>query len=121
MTSDSHWPTTIRVADEGRTLHVAFESGESYALSAEFLRVSSPSAEVQGHTPEQKITVSGKQDVRIARAEPVGQYAARLVFDDGHDSGFYTWDYLFTLGCEQEKLWRAYLDELAAKHLRRRG
>ena len=119
MTSVSHWPTEIRLADEGRTLQVSFDSGESFALAAEYLRVSSPSAEVQGHTPEQKVTVAGKQNVRIARAEPVGNYAARLVFDDGHDSGFFTWDYLFTLGAEHEKLWQAYLDELAAKRLHR--
>lgn len=119
MTEESHWPTEIRLADGGKTLEAAFESGETFALPAEYLRVNSPSAEVQGHTPAQKITVSGKRNVTIRRAEPVGNYAVRLVFDDGHDSGFYTWDYLFTLGAEHERRWMAYLDELAAKNLRR--
>jgi DUF971 family protein len=119
VTSESHWPTTIRLAEEGQTLHVAFEGGESYALPAEYLRVNSPSAEVQGHSPDQKITVSGKKNVRILRAEPVGRYAARLIFDDGHDSGFFTWEYLFTLGAGRETLWQAYLDDLAAKNLHR--
>jgi len=119
VTEESHWPTEIRLADEGRTLAVSFESGEIYALPAEYLRVSSPSAEVQGHTPAQRVTVSGKRHVAIRKAEPVGNYAVRLVFDDGHDSGFYTWDYLFALGAEHERRWAAYLDELAAKNLRR--
>lgn len=119
MTDATHWPTEIRLADEGQSLVVAFESGESFALPAEYLRVNSPSAEVQGHTAEQRITVSGKRAVKIRRAEPVGNYAARLIFDDGHDSGFFTWDYLFALGAEQETRWQAYLDELAAKNLHR--
>ena len=119
MAGEEHWPTAIRLADRGRTLSVDFESGESFALPAEFLRVSSPSAEVQGHAASQKVTVPGKKDVAIARAEPVGSYAVRLVFDDGHDSGFFTWDYLFDLGARQAELWQAYLDELAAKNLHR--
>jgi DUF971 family protein len=119
MTTQSPWPTEIRLADGGRTLQVGFETGESFALPAELLRVSSPSAEVQGHNAAQKITVFGKKNVRILRAEPVGSYAARLVFDDGHDSGFFTWEFLFALGKDQDKLWQAYLDELAAKNLHR--
>jgi DUF971 family protein len=119
VTEASHWPTEIRLADGGKTLVVTFEGGESFALPAEYLRVNSPSAEVQGHTAAQKITVSGKRNVAIRTAEPVGSYAAKLVFDDGHDSGFYTWDYLFTLGAEHERRWEAYLDELAARNLRR--
>ncbi len=119
MTNETHWPTAIRLTDQGHVLHIDFESGESFALPAELLRVSSPSAEVQGHHASQKITVAGKKNVAIARAEPVGSYATRLVFDDGHDSGFYTWDYLFELGARQDEIWRAYLDELAAKHLHR--
>lgn len=119
MTTDSHWPTAIRIADSGRTLRVEFETGESFDLPAEYLRVSSPSAEVQGHSPDQKVVVAGKKNVRIARAEPVGNYAALLVFDDGHETGYYTWDYLFTLGAGYDRLWQAYLDELANKGLHR--
>jgi DUF971 family protein len=113
------WPTAIHLAEQGRSLNVSFESGESFALPAEFLRVSSPSAEVQGHDPSQKVTVPGKKNVAILRVEPVGNYAVRLVFDDGHDSGFYTWVYLFDLGARQAELWQAYLIELEAKKLQR--
>jgi DUF971 family protein len=119
VAGEDHWPQAIQLADQGKTLKVTFESGEIFALPAEFLRVSSPSAEVQGHDPSQKVTVPGKKNVAIARVEPVGNYAVRLVFDDGHDSGFYTWVYLFELGARQAELWQAYLDELAAKKLQR--
>ncbi|MGO9390262.1 gamma-butyrobetaine hydroxylase-like domain-containing protein [Rhodoblastus sp.] len=119
MAAEEHWPTAIRLADQGRTLGIDFESGESFALPAEFLRVSSPSAEVQGHAASQRVTVAGKKNVAIAKAEPVGSYAVRLVFDDGHDSGFFTWEYLFDLGSRRPELWQAYLDELAAKNLHR--
>jgi DUF971 family protein len=119
MTGEDHWPTAIQLADEGRTLKVSFESGETFALPAEFLRVHSPSAEVQGHDPSQKITVPGKKNVVIARVEPVGSYAVRLAFDDRHDSGIFTWEYLFDLGVRQAELWQAYLAELAAKNGRR--
>jgi DUF971 family protein len=114
-----HWPTEIRVRDGGRVLNIQFEGGEEYTLSAEYLRVSSPSAEVRGHSPAEKKTVAGKKDVRIDHVTPVGNYAARLVFDDGHDSGLYTWDYLFDLGRNFATHWQNYLDELAAKHLDR--
>jgi len=113
------WPKTFRLADEGRTLHVEFESGESYAFSAEFLRVNSPSAEVQGHSPEERTTVPGKKNVTILRMEPVGNYAVRLVFDDGHDTGLYSWETFFEMGAKQDELWQRYLDELAAKNLQR--
>jgi DUF971 family protein len=119
MTEKEHWPTGIRLAEQGRMLEVSFESGEIFSLPAEFLRVSSPSAEVQGHTPAQKITVANKKNVAILRTEPIGNYAVRLVFDDMHDSGFFTWDYLFELGARQPQLWQAYLDDLAAKNLHR--
>ncbi len=119
MTSEEHWPTAIRLAEQGRVLEATFESGETFALPAEFLRVSSPSAEVQGHGPGQKVTVAGKKNVAILSTEPVGNYAVRLVFDDMHDSGFFTWDYLFELGARQPQLWQAYLNELAAKNLYR--
>jgi DUF971 family protein len=119
MSGKDHWPTAIRLTERGRVLEVSFETGESFSLPAEFLRVNSPSAEVQGHTPAQKITVAGKKNVAILRTEPVGSYAVRLVFDDGHDSGFFTWDYLFELGARQPELWQAYLDDIATKKLHR--
>jgi DUF971 family protein len=88
------WPTDITVTDKGRTLEVAFDSGETIRLTAERLRVESPSAEVQGHSPREKRIVTGKENVAIVDVEPVGNYAIRIVFDDGHDTGLYSWDYL---------------------------
>jgi DUF971 family protein len=106
------WPTELRVDPARATLSIAFENGESFALPAEYLRVESPSAEVQGHTAAQKQTVAGKRHVRIASVEPVGNYAARIIFDDGHDTGLYSWSYLRTLGREREARWSAYLSAL---------
>lgn len=103
------WPTEIRLSQDKRTLTVSFDSGERFALPAEYLRVESPSAEVQGHHPSQKQTVEGKQAVAISEIQPVGNYAVRLVFDDGHDTGLYAWDYLFELGSELDSRWLAYL------------
>ena len=108
------WPLEIRLASDERTLHVTFESGESFALTAELLRVESPSAEVQGHGAGQKTTPSGKQNVAISRVEPVGNYAIRLVFDDGHDTGLFSWDILHDYGKRQDSLMAEYLDRLAA-------
>jgi DUF971 family protein len=113
------WPREIRVARDGRTLTVSFDNGETYALSAEYLRTQSPSAEVQGHAPEQRKTVAAKADVRILRADPVGNYAVKLVFDDTHDTGIFSWTYLRKLGQEFATRWPAYLDELAAQGLTR--
>jgi DUF971 family protein len=107
--SASAWPTEIRLASDKRTLTVSFDSGERFALPAEYLRVESPSAEVQGHRPQEKKTVEGKQNVTIAAVEPVGNYAVRIVFDDGHDTGLYAWDYLRELGRELDSRWLAYL------------
>ena len=98
---------------------VTFAAHDPVALSSEFLRVVSPSAEVQGHSPEQRVTVPGKRDVTIARVEPVGNYAVRIVFDDGHDTGLYSWTYLHRLTHEQDTLWAMYLSELEAKGLDR--
>jgi DUF971 family protein len=112
-------PTEIRLNRAERVLHVAFDNGESFALPAEYLRVESPSAEVQGHAPDQKVTVAGRRHVGIMRVEPVGRYAIRLVFDDLHDTGIYTWDHLLTLGREQAARWAAYEAALAAKGLSR--
>jgi len=103
------WPTEIRLSADKRTLSVAFEGGESFALPAEYLRVESPSAEVQGHSPSEKKTVTGKENVTIVAVEPVGNYAVRLVFDDGHNTGLYAWDYLHELGRELDSRWLAYL------------
>lgn len=103
------WPTEIRLSPDKRTLTVSFDDGAHFALPAEYLRVESPSAEVQGHRPEEKKTVEGKQNVTITAIEPVGNYAVRLVFDDGHDTGLYGWDYLAELGRELDSRWLAYL------------
>ena len=88
------WPTDIMAREKGRVLEVAFDDGQAIRLSAEKLRVESPSAEVQGHSPSQKRTVTGKENVAIVGIEPVGNYAIKIVFDDGHDTGLYSWDYL---------------------------
>ena len=113
------WPTELRLDKEGRVLTVSFDDGESFTLPAEFLRVLSPSAEVQGHSEEQRVTVFGKQHVRISRLEPVGNYAVRIKFDDLHDTGIFSWDYLYRLGIEHDKRWRDYLAALAARGLSR--
>ena len=115
------WPTEIRVSKDRRTLTVIFDNGDSHALPAEYLRVFSPSAEVQGHSPEQRVTVAGKEAVGIVRVEPVGNYAVRLHFDDRHDTGIFGWDYLLKLGRDRESLWAGYLADLAAKGLARSG
>lgn len=114
----NHWPEELRLSADKTTLTVTFPD-TAYNLPAEYLRVLSPSAEVRGHGPGQAITVSGKRDVAILAIEPVGRYAVKLVFDDMHASGIYTWDYLHTLGHEQKTHWEAYLAELANKNLSR--
>jgi DUF971 family protein len=113
------WPTEIKLSKDRRTLTVAFDDGLRAELPAELLRVLSPSAEVQGHSPEQRVTVPGKKNVGILRVEPVGNYAVRIVFDDGHDTGLYVWDYLRDLGEHKDERWSSYLNELAAKRLTR--
>ncbi|BCW87143.1 hypothetical protein sos41_02700 [Alphaproteobacteria bacterium SO-S41] len=115
----THWPVELRYVSAARVLEVDFDDGKSFALPAELLRVESPSAEVRGHGGSQKQIVAGKQSVGIERIEAVGNYAARLVFDDGHDSGLYTWRYLRELGETETKVWDAYLKALAAKGLSR--
>jgi DUF971 family protein len=112
-------PTEIRLNRAEKVLHVAFDTGEAFALPAEYLRVESPSAEVQGHGPGQKVVVAGRRHVGILKVEPVGRYAVRLVFDDLHDSGIYSWDYLHRLGTEQAERWAAYELALASKGLSR--
>jgi len=113
------WPTELRLRKDRKALIVAFDSGETFDLAAEYLRVRSPSAEVQGHSPSERRTVAGKREVQILEVHPVGNYAVRLVFDDMHSTGIFSWDYLFELGQNHEAYWRDYLDELAAKGLSR--
>ncbi|MGA7431664.1 MAG: DUF971 domain-containing protein [Xanthobacteraceae bacterium] len=113
------WPTELRLRKDRRALTVTFDGGESFDLTAEYLRVRSPSAEVQGHSPSERRTVSGKQDVQILELLPVGNYAVRPVFDDMHSTGIFSWDYLFELGRNREKYWSDYLGELKEKSLSR--
>ncbi len=105
-------PTEINFHKVSRVLELAFSDGARFQLPAEYLRVYSPSAEVQGHGPGQEVLQIGKEDVNIARLEPVGHYAINLVFDDNHDSGIYSWEYLYQLGAHYDKKWEMYLDRL---------
>lgn len=114
-----HQPTEIRLKREAKSLEIDYSDGASFAFPAEFLRVESPSAEVQGHGPDTKTIVAGRRHVGIVAVEPVGSYAIRIRFDDLHDTGLYTWDYLYRLGSEQEKIWQNYLRSLADKGLGR--
>ena len=113
------WPTELRLHKDRKTLTVTFGGTESFGLAAEYLRVKSPSAEVQGHSPDERKTVPGKRNVGIMEVLPVGNYAVRLVFDDMHSTGIFGWDYLLDLGRNRAKYWQDYLDELAAKNLTR--
>ncbi|MEM5584335.1 DUF971 domain-containing protein [Roseibium sp. AS2] len=113
------WPTELRVSKDRRVLSVAFDSGERHDLSAEYLRVCSPSAEVKGHAPSQKQTVPGKRQVEIMKIEPVGNYAVRIHFDDMHNSGIFSWTYFLELGRDRQTHWDGYLGELEQKGLRR--
>jgi DUF971 family protein len=113
------WPTEIRLSKDKRTLTVAFDDGSAFDLPAEYLRVTSPSAEVQGHSPAERKTVPGKRNVEIIGVEPVGNYAVKLVFDDMHSTGIFGWDYLHELGAGREQRWADYLAELDAKGLSR--
>ena len=115
MTNSTNFlATEIRLRTRSRVLEVAFEDGARFALPFEYLRVHSPSAEVKGHGPGQEVLVLGKQDVGIRAVEPVGQYAVKLVFDDGHDSGLYSWRYLRELGEKQSENWARYQARLDA-------
>ena len=119
MAATGPWPTELRLHKDRKTLTVAFEDGECFDLAAEYLRVRSPSAEVQGHSPSERRTVAGKQNVQILELHPVGNYAVRIVFDDMHSTGIFSWDYLLELGSNREDYWGAYLAELAEKNLSR--
>jgi DUF971 family protein len=118
-TSARPWPTELRLRKDRKALTITFDNGERYDLAAEYLRVRSPSAEVQGHSPDERKTVAGKMNVVIIEVHPVGNYAVRLVFDDLHSTGIFSWDYLRKLGRDREENWQDYLDELAAKNLSR--
>jgi DUF971 family protein len=113
------WPTELRLAKDRRSLAISFEDGSAFTFPAEYLRVESPSAEVQGHNPDERKTVAGKREVGIMEVNPVGNYAVRLVFDDMHSTGIYSWTYLRELGRHRDENWRRYLDELAQKRLSR--
>jgi DUF971 family protein len=113
------WPSELRLNPEKDVLTVSFESGERIQLAAEYLRVESPSAEVQGHGPLEKTIVPRKRNVKIRALEPVGRYAVRIVFDDGHDTGLFTWAYLLELGHSYKTKWAEYLNALAEKSLTR--
>lgn len=113
------WPTDLTLNKAKDTLTISFDDGASFDLSAEYLRVTSPSAEVQGHSPDQRKTVGGKRTVRIMTLEPTGNYAVRISFDDMHNTGLFTWPYLYELGAEHETRWAAYLAELEEKGLSR--
>ncbi|MGH6912804.1 MAG: gamma-butyrobetaine hydroxylase-like domain-containing protein [Geminicoccaceae bacterium] len=116
---NSPWPTELRVDRAEKRLTVTFESGERFTLPAEFLRVESPSAEVQGHGPGQKTIIAGRRHVGIMELEPVGNYAVRIKFDDLHSTGMYSWRYLYFLGRNQDRLWNEYLKALEERGLSR--
>ena len=113
------WPTELRLHKDRRTLTIAFDTGDSFDLAAEYLRVHSPSAEVQGHSPDERKTVGGKRNVAILEVHPIGNYAVRLVFDDMHSTGIFSWEYFSELGRNRDRRWQEYLDELASKGLSR--
>jgi DUF971 family protein len=115
----NEWPTEIRLSPGKDVLHIEFESGGTFRLPAEFLRVHSPSAEVTGHGAEERKILGGKRLVRITAVEPTGNYAVRLLFSDGHSTGIFTWSYLHELGRNYQALWRQYLADLEKQGLRR--
>jgi len=113
------WPIEIRLAKDRRTLHVTFDDGKVFGLSAELLRVTSPSAELQGHSESERKTVGGKRNVTILTIDPVGNYAVRIRFDDMHTTGIYSWAFLYDLGSNAGRCFQDYLDDLQAKGLDR--
>ena len=112
LTRDAPAPTEIVLHQKSRVLEIAFSDGKRFRLPCEFLRVYSPSAEVRGHGPGQEVLQVGKKDVEITELEPVGAYAVRPKFSDGHDTGIYSWDYFYTLGVNQDEMWRRYLERI---------
>lgn len=118
-TAEESWPSELRLNPEKTALRLAFRNGVAESLPAEMLRVMSPSAEVRGHSPEERKLVSGKRNVTIKRIESIGNYAVKLVFSDGHDTGLYSWPYLYELAQKKAELWDAYLKEIATAGLSR--
>jgi DUF971 family protein len=113
------WPVEVRLKSAEKALEIDFDDGTTFRYPAELLRVESPSAEVQGHSADQRTWVAGKRFVAISRIEPVGHYAVRLYFDDDHSTGIYSWSYLYELGRDQAARWQGYLDQIAARGLKR--
>lgn len=107
-------PTEINLHQSSRVMDIAFDDGRSFSLPCEYLRVFSPSAEVRGHGPGQEVLQAGKRDVNVSAIDPVGMYAVKLVFTDGHDTGIYSWEYLYDLGVKREANWKGYLARLEA-------
>lgn len=120
LTTQSPRPTDIRLHQLSRMLEISFDDGARFNLPCEYLRVYSPSAEVRGHGAGQEVLQTGKEEVNIVGIEPVGQYAVKLTFSDGHDTGLYSWDYLYDLGVNQQALWQSYLDRLAIAGITRK-
>ncbi len=120
LTPNTPNPTDIKLHQASRCLEVSFDNGERFMLPCEFLRVYSPSAEVRGHGPGQETLQTGKEDVNIVGIEPIGHYAIKLIFSDGHDSGLYSWDYLYDIGQRQSELWAEYLTRLMAAGITRK-
>lgn len=116
---DTPIPSEIKLHQKSRVLEISYESGESFKLDFEYLRVYTPSAEARGHGPGQETLQTGKRNVVIERVEPVGTYALRFVFSDGHDSGLYSWDLLYNLGVHHDELWQAYLEQIEGQGLSR--
>ena len=119
MSTAAPWPVELRLKRAEKRLEIRFDDGKEFSLPAEYLRVESPSAEVQGHGPGEKTIVAGRAHVGIMDLEPVGNYAVRIKFDDLHDTGIFSWDYLYQLGVEYDKRWQAYLVALANRGLSR--
>ena len=107
--STKNWPIEIRIKSKEKALEIDFDNGESFKIKAELLRVESPSAEIQGHGSGQKVTLAGRRHVGILSVEPVGNYAIKINFDDMHDTGIYSWQYLYDMGANQSDLWHEYL------------
>lgn len=116
---DTPIPTEIKLHQKSRLLELAYENGEHYTLDFEYLRVYTPSAEARGHGPGQETLQTGKRNVSIERIEPVGTYAVRFVFSDGHESGLYSWDLLYNLGKHHDELWAEYLKQIESQGLSR--
>jgi len=114
LTSSTPLPTSITVHQQSRVLEIGFSNGRAFRIPFELMRVYSPSAEVQGHGPGQEVLQTGKRDVGLTALEPIGNYAVQPTFSDGHDTGIFSWDYLYDLGSRQDELWRQYEDRLRA-------